>query len=70
MHKERQGYMGGAVATGRDGRALPRLGHGCTAPMTGGKQRKRSTQKGLQQLFSIPYAQEISFVLNLAERGT
>lgn len=55
---------------GRGGRAVPRLGHGCTAPAAGGKQRKGSTQKGLQQLFSVPYAQEISSELNLAERGT
>lgn len=55
---------------GKDGRAVPRLGHGCTAPAAGGKQRKGSTQKGLQQLFSITYAQDISSVLNLAERGT
>lgn len=62
--------MGGVVGMGRGGRAVPRLGHGCTAPAAGGKQRKGSTQKGLQQLFSVPYAQEISSELNLAERGT
>ena len=50
-------------------RAVPELGEGCTAPAAGGKQRKKSTQNGLQHLFSISYTQEISSALNLAERG-
>jgi len=48
---------------------VPELGEGCTAPAAGGKQRKKSTQNGLQHLFSISYTQEISSALNLAERG-
>lgn len=48
---------------------MPGLGHGCTAPVAAGKQRKGSTQNRLQRLFGISYTQEISCALNLAERG-
>lgn len=54
---------------GREGSTVPRLGPSCTAPAAGGKQRKGSTQNGLQHLFSVSYAWEISSTLNLVERG-